>query len=83
MVNLGDLAKDVVTGFTGIAVAKCDWLHGCARLTLQPKVGKDGKLKENATFDEMSLIVVKKSAVKRGDNKTGGSQNDAASLRKN
>jgi len=83
--ELGDTLKDTVTGFQGVAIAKCVWLYGCTRITIQPPVGKDGKIPDTGTFDEPSLIVVKKAKKKfaEGENKTGGSQNDAAALRRN
>lgn len=62
-VELGDKAKDVVTGFVGIVVAKTTWLHGCDRIVLQPAMGKDGKLQDNASFDAPQIVVVKKKAV--------------------
>ena len=59
-IQLGDKARDSITGFEGIAVARTAWLYGCVRLTLQPeKIGKDGKMLESATFDEPQLILVK------------------------
>lgn len=83
-INLGDEAKDSITGFTGVVVAKTSWIHGCDRIVLQPKVGKDGKFPENATFDVSALILVKAKAVKKDERKvkTGGSQNDKAALRR-
>ena len=84
MLNLGDEAKDSVTGFRGIVVAKTQWIHGCCRIVLQPRVGKDGKFPENATFDEPALILVKAKSVKADTRevKTCGSQNDKAALRR-
>jgi hypothetical protein len=63
MFSLGDELKDSVTGFTGVAIAKTDWIHQCTRWTLQPKVGKDGKIPDNATFDEPALVLLKAGAV--------------------
>lgn len=89
--NLGDKVKDTVTGFTGIAVARTTWLHGCDRVTIQPEgLTKEGKVHDNFTFDEMQLVVVKENAVKstrEGVNKTkkvtGGPQNDKSALMRN
>ena len=73
MVNLGDKVKDSVTGFTGIAVGKTLWLHGCNRITIQPEgLQKDGKMYETASFDEPQLVVIKKAVKKEGDHVTGG-----------
>ena len=60
-VELGDIAKDAISGFEGTVVAETQWLFGCRRLTLQPKgTTKDGKLHDTNTFDEGSCVVVKK-----------------------
>lgn len=72
MIELGVEVRDIVTGFSGTTIARTEWLNGCARLTVQPKIGKDGKLPDNATFDEPQLSVVSKKKVKRGNKKTGG-----------
>lgn len=72
-INLGDEVQDSVTGFKGIAIARTTWLTGCDRYIVQPKgVDKAGKIYENNTFDEDSLIVLKKKKVKEGQRKTGG-----------
>jgi hypothetical protein len=63
-INLGDLAKDTVTGFEGICVARTEWLNGCVRVSLQPqKVGKDNKPAEIQAFDQEQLVVVKAGKV--------------------
>jgi hypothetical protein len=62
-VDLGDIAKDAISGFKGTVVAETQWLFGCRRLTLQPEgTTKDGKLHDTNTFDEGSIVVVKKGA---------------------
>lgn len=72
-IKLGDKVKDPVTGITGIAVARTEWLHGCARITVQPKgADKEGKPFEGSSFDEPQLEVVKPKKVKRGRKDTGG-----------
>ena len=73
MINLGDKVKDIVTGFTGIAVGRTTWMYGCDRVTVQPEgVNKEGKLFETQSFDEPSLVVLKKKAKKEGKHDTGG-----------
>jgi len=74
-VELGDKVKDSVTGFTGVAIGRTQWLYGCDRIIVQPPVGKDGKLGETGQFDEPSLVVIakKKVTVKKVPGaKTGG-----------
>jgi hypothetical protein len=57
--KLGDIAKDTITGFSGVVVARCDWLNGCVRMTIQPKGLKDSKPIEAQTFDVEQLVLVK------------------------
>lgn len=74
-ITLGDMVVDTITGFKGIAVAKHLYLNGCARISVSPKVGEDGKLAENQAFDEPQLKIVKKSVVcgsTDANGKTGG-----------
>lgn len=66
-INLGDEVIDKVTGFKGIAVARTQWLTGCDRITVQPKLGKDGKPIDPHSFDEGQLEVVKRAAFKPQD----------------
>lgn len=72
MINLGDEVKDSVSGFTGIAIGRSEFLNGCARVGVQPKVQKDGTLKDAVWFDEPQLTVLKKNKVKVGPRNTGG-----------
>ena len=65
-VGLGDRVKDRITGFSGIVVARVEWLNNCNRYTVQPEVLKDGKPVESQTFDEDDLRVVKGAAFGRG-----------------
>lgn len=74
MVNLGDHVRDFVSGFEGIAVACHSYLNGCERITVQPKVGEDGKLPDTGTFDEPQLAVItpRQVAVDNGVAGNGG-----------
>lgn len=74
MVKLGDEVKDKVSGFTGIIVSQHDYLNGCTRFTVQPKVDKDGKLPDTATFDLPQLEVVNVDAAvnEPKEGRTGG-----------
>lgn len=55
---LGCLAKDTVTGFTGIVSSRTEWLNGCIRIGLQPRELKDGKPIESQAFDIEQLEYV-------------------------
>ena len=47
MINLGDTVKDKISGFTGVVVARTEWLYGCIRLAVQSqKTTKNGSLLE-------------------------------------
>ena len=72
MVELGDLVKDNISGFTGIAAARHTFLQGCNRITIQPLVGKDKKLPESSAFDEPQLTVLKPKKAPRKEGKRGG-----------
>lgn len=72
-VRLGDKVRDQITGYEGIAVARTDWLHGCARITVQPDALDDtGKIRDAVTFDELQLTVIETAKAAVGDRNTGG-----------
>ncbi len=67
MINLGDRVKDMVTGFTGIAVHRYEYLSGCARISVQPPVKEtdsEYKLPDALVFDEPQLVLVEAGVVK-------------------
>ena len=51
----GETLRDKVTGFTGIVVARVDYISGCNRYYIQPKVGDDGKMPDSIVIDEPAL----------------------------
>jgi hypothetical protein len=74
-IELGDIVRDTITGFEGVAVATTEWLNGCRRISIQPQKLHDGKPIESDWFDETQVAVVKKSR-KRELAKTGGPRPD-------
>lgn len=72
VINLGDEARDTVTGFTGICVCRTEYISGCARISLQPQVGKDGKIPDQGHFDEPMCVVLKHARVKAKPTNNGG-----------
>jgi hypothetical protein len=63
-VETGDLVKDRITGFSGIAVAKTTWINGCVRWTVQPtKLTKEGAQRPTECFDHEQMVVVRKAVV--------------------
>lgn len=59
IIRLGSEVKDTLTGFRGIAVCRTTWLHGCARIGIQPQETKDGKVLEIEHLDEPRIKVIK------------------------
>jgi hypothetical protein len=54
-IQLGDNVYCVLTGFTGTAVSKTEWLYGCVRIGVLPKELKDGIPQDLVHFDEAQL----------------------------
>ena len=73
-VKLGQEVRDKVTGFQGIAISITEYLQGCKRIEVQPKVDKDGKLMDMACFDEPQLEIVGSGILAEKDiiKKSGG-----------
>ncbi len=73
-IDLGDIAKDEITGCKGTVVAITAWIHACKRVTLQPNELKDGLPIDNYTFDMPQLTLVSKANEKPESemSKTGG-----------
>jgi hypothetical protein len=72
---LGKEVEDEVSGFKGIASGISIFLHGCARVGVQPKIKKDGTLDDPKWVDYPQLIIKesKKTKVKKEErSKTGG-----------
>ena len=56
--ELGIRAKDIVTGFEGIIVARVEYFNGCMQYCLKPKMKTDGSCPEGEYFDEQYLSIV-------------------------
>ncbi len=61
MVELGSTVKDILTGFTGIATGRTEWLFGCTRIAIEPTKLKEGKPIDAEWFDEQRVEVIKKT----------------------
>lgn len=61
LVKVGDIVRDTISGFEGVAVAATEWLNGCVRILIQPKKLHDGKPVESQTFDVEQLKVLKRA----------------------
>lgn len=59
MIKLGNLVKDKISGFTGIATAKTEFFNGCIRVYVTPQeLTKDGSLIREEWFDQEQLDIV-------------------------
>ena len=59
-IELGDKVKCIYTGFTGIVVAKTEFINGCVQYAVAPKVKTADKYPEEMSIDEDSLKVISK-----------------------
>jgi len=57
-IKLGNLIRDKVTGFEGIATARVEYINGCVQYCIKPKMGKDKKMPEGEYIDLDQLEVV-------------------------
>lgn len=76
--NLKDEVLDLLTEFKGTITARTEWVNGCVRYNVQPKVGKDGKLPEAVSIDEADLKCTK-AAQAATVKPAGGPRNDPKS----
>lgn len=70
-INLGAMYRDRVTGFTGIAMSRTEYLNGCQRVCLQSRELKDGKPMDGQIFDTEDLELID-SGVTQSGNQTSG-----------
>ena len=54
-VSLGSVATDRITGFSGIATGRAEYLNGCVKIFVEPQSLKDGSPIEGVWFDEQRL----------------------------
>lgn len=72
-IKLGTIAKDIITGFTGVVFAHSRYLSGCDQICLKPqKLSKDGELRESQWFDIEQIEAVDAKPVKVNMRLTGG-----------
>lgn len=73
-IKLGMEVMDIVSGFKGIATSRTEYLNGCVRFCVEPKVKKDGSVVDSCCFDIQQLQIVKTvtPATKVVQSSTGG-----------
>lgn len=71
-IKLGHKVKDIVSGFTGIAIVRLEYLNGCVRYTIQAKQTKENEV-PNMDVDVEQLKKVDDGILKKKKvTKTGG-----------
>lgn len=56
--ELGDTVRDSVTGLEGVISGVHAYQTGCARISIQPKVGADNKVPDSYSVDYPQLELV-------------------------
>lgn len=62
-IELGDLAEDEITKYTGIVIGFTKHITGCDRVLLQSQEIKDGKIPDAYNFDVTTIKVIRKGVV--------------------
>jgi len=75
--KLGARARDTVSEFEGMIIARNEWLNGCVQYCLKGKVNDKGEIPEGEWIDEDQIELVRKSAKVTPIKKTGGPQKDS------
>jgi hypothetical protein len=75
-IELGNRARCIVTGFTGIAVSRIEYLNGCVQLCIKAPVDKDGKESDGLYIDDQQLEFVDEG-IKVQPKNTGGPRTNA------
>jgi len=78
MIKLGQKVEDPITGFEGTVTIRSEYLYGCIRIGVSPKVDRDGKLQDTIFFDEPQLegLPFNEPKVKSGKDRPGGPRPD-------
>lgn len=85
MIKLGSKVRDMISGFTGIATGRSEFLYGCTQVSITPqRLDKDGKRIDVEWFDEQRVETIEeRSAPMSEDNSatSGGPQDTPPSRR--
>jgi hypothetical protein len=60
--KLGDVVKDRISGFKGVATCRLEYLNGCVRWQVSPQELHDGKPVDSHYFDDEQLETIPTSA---------------------
>lgn len=78
---LGEKVKDIVTGFSGIATSRVEYLNGCVQYCVSPPIDGDGKEVAPLYFDEGQLRKVGKGVLEKITSKPRGGPRGSAPVK--
>lgn len=62
-IKLGGLVKDCISGFTGVATSRTEYLYGCVHIGISPtRLNISGGPIESILIDEQRVVVIDKRA---------------------
>lgn len=56
--KLGDVVRDKISGFSGVATCRLDYLNGCVRWAVSPRILHEAKPVDAQYFDDEQLEIV-------------------------
>lgn len=56
--KFGDVVRDKISGFSGVATCRLDYLNGCVRWAVSPRILHEAKPVDAQYFDEEQFEVV-------------------------
>lgn len=70
--NLGERARDRITGFEGVVTGLCMYISGCNQALLVPPVDKEGQFRDGHWFDIQRLEQVPAARITLDNGSTPG-----------
>ena len=70
--QLGDYAKDRISGFEGTITGIVNYITGCRQVLLGPKTAPDGAMRDSHWFDEQRVQVITPMAIVLDNSQTPG-----------
>lgn len=58
MIELGQEVRDIITGFTGIATGRCEYITGCSQVLVAPPMDASGSVPSASWFDLQRVVAV-------------------------
>lgn len=69
---MGDLARETLSGFSGVVSGRVEHIAGCNQVLLQPEVGADGAWRDSIWFDVERVEVIERGYSAIEGRPTGG-----------